>query len=978
MVIKYISGAYNTYYMSILEGLNPEQLAAVRHDEGPMLVVAGAGTGKTQVITRRIARLVREGKAKPAEILALTFTDKAAREMAERLEDLIGWDAAGVHVMTYNSFGGRLLHRFGDHVGRGTKGGLLSDEQKSMLLQQRLGQLQYDYYPLHNVTFSFAEKIAEYISSLQNAGVTPQAYRAYADGLVVGVELHAAEIAEQGDLATMYEAYEALKVETETYDYADQIAATVHILEERPNVVAQLRREYRYILVDEYQDTSPIQDQLLRLLVPKGGNIFAVGDDDQAIYGFRGSDIANIQDFTDHFEVVEPVVLTRNYRSGQDILDASYRLIRHNDPERLEYKLSIDKKLVSQVGDGMIRFQPYPSAAAEQENVLGAIEHQMQSGVVLSDIAVLARGKSTLRTVAKQMRARRIPFAMSAELSIFEQPELLNLWYLLQWIDGRIEAEAMPHMLMGPIIDWKLTDWRRVAERAETTLVHFDEALSMMAAEGDVIAGQLWRSLQNWREQLSSATVRELAAKVVMEASPGRETSLLQRLQEEAVEPQRTSRVVRVLDDIKRLFGHMDDYATAAMLSSGDVTLVGYLRTFPKPPVLKVEEAMGEADGVQLLTVHAAKGLEFDTVYIINATQASWSEQGERGLSVPEALDMRTSLDPVAEQRRLMYVAVTRAKRELVLSAAVAGKGGRKQAVSGLLGELFEDYSTEVVVPAAGDSLQTAVAELQSYYPLQQDKPERLYYEREDGWVQISVSDLEKYAKSPHDFFLYRVLRLPQADSPHKSFGIAIHGAIQAYYEAALADEVPPAEAILARLDELWSDHGYADRAAAEAAHETARRTIHTFMAREKASTSRIVAVEAPILFELPEYKLRLTGRMDALLEGPEGLEVRDYKTGVRRDEDKLRDEAKINIQLRTYALALRELQGREVGTVTLDYIVSGTVGSVSLTKRVLDNHRDKLGELADRLRAHDFDPGPASDYSAASIHRYVATGEEN
>jgi len=358
--------------MSILDGLNPEQLAAVQHDTGPQLVIAGAGTGKTQVITRRIAHLIAGGKAKPNQILALTFTEKAAREMQERLYELIGWESFQVPVLTFNAFGAELLGRFASHIGRSVRGGLLNDTQKTLLLQQHIERISFQYYGPQDDSYEFMSGVVAYIGQLQNAGVSAVAYNSFVADLRLNPgSNHPSDILEQEDLARLYTLYEELKVETGAYDYNDQLALPLEILRTRPNVAQRLQNEYRYVLVDEYQDTNTVQDALLRTFVGREGNIFAVGDDDQAIYGFRGAEINNILDFAKHYAVTDPAVLVRNYRSGQAVLDAAYRLIQHNNPHRLEENLGINKRLLALHDDSRVSFVGYGSGADEQARDFG-------------------------------------------------------------------------------------------------------------------------------------------------------------------------------------------------------------------------------------------------------------------------------------------------------------------------------------------------------------------------------------------------------------------------------------------------------------------------------------------------------------------------------------------------------------------------------------------------------------------------------
>jgi DNA helicase-2/ATP-dependent DNA helicase PcrA len=247
--------------MKLLEGLNEEQRQAVVHGEGPLLVVAGAGTGKTQVITRRIAYLIETKAAEPGEVLALTFTEKAAREMAERLYDLIGWQSFQVPVMTFNAFGAELLGRYASHIGRSIRGGLINETQKTLLLKQRFDQVELEYYGIQPDLIEFLERIVNYIGKLQNAGITPDAYEQYVETITADPgDLHPADVLEQTDLAKLYRLYEDVKFETGTFDYHDQLALPLRILHERPNLAERLAKQFKYVLVDEYQDTSPLQD----------------------------------------------------------------------------------------------------------------------------------------------------------------------------------------------------------------------------------------------------------------------------------------------------------------------------------------------------------------------------------------------------------------------------------------------------------------------------------------------------------------------------------------------------------------------------------------------------------------------------------------------------------------------------------------------------------------------------------------------
>lgn len=944
-----------------LGSLNQAQRQAVEHGEGPALIVAGAGTGKTHVITSRIAYLIDQGKAKPEEVLALTFTEKAAREMAERLYELIGWRSYQVPVMTFHAFGSELLGRYANHIGRSVRGGLINTTQKALLLQQHLDRVELSYYGPHANIFEFLEGIVEYMGRLQNAGITPQRYAAYAKGLTQNPgELHPQDVAEQQDLAQLYSLYDQVKQESGAFDYNDQLQIPLEILQQKPNLAVRLQQQYRYVLVDEYQDTNTLQDELLRAFIKPDGNLFAVGDDDQAIYGFRGAQIGNILQFVDHFKVQQPLVLTENYRSGQEVLDASYRLIQNNNPDRLEAKLGLDKQLHAQRTGSTLQFQPYQSVSDELAGVAAAIQERLEAGEVASTIAVLSPTHAALKQLAKSLRSRGIPFALSTQVNIFEQPELNQLWYLLEWIGLRAETESIAHVMLGDHIKWSAERYRNLLTQSRDAMTDIEETLR---ADDSEEARLVVARLEQWRELARELPVSQLAYHLVFKT--GVSDLWIERAED-------SPRMVQVFEDLGQLLEQMQDYETV----SRDASLLGYLATFPKPPSIEVSEPLGEQEGVQLLTVHASKGLEFETVYLIGCTQRSWSGGRGGGWEVPDDLVSTPELPPEHELRRLIYVAITRAKQELIMSAAVATASGAKQTVSPFVAEaLGEQVARQVSGSDVTRNLQISLNKLQRYYPLQHQKPNKLPFETTDGWIELAVGDLGGYDFCPYDFYLEKVLGIRAPYGPQLAVGVALHDVFHAYYAGHMRGQMVETRELEQRLDELWSDRGYGSRAQADQAKKQAKAALYTFIAREEKADRKVLGSELPIKLEIPEAKLRLKGRIDAYFETPDGVELRDFKTGRKNDPEALSRSAKNSFQLRTYALAYQEMTGAPPHHVTLDYVMTGTEGVAELSTTILKNHRTKLVKLAEDIRARKFDPKPSNVHECAAI-RYYGTGE--
>jgi DNA helicase-2/ATP-dependent DNA helicase PcrA len=952
--------------MDILSGLNPEQRAAVDHGEGPLLVVAGAGTGKTRVITHRIAHLIESDRAKPSQVLALTFTEKAAREMEERLYELIGWQSFQVPVMTFHAFGTELLGRFATHIGRSVRGGLLNETQKTLLLKQHINRVHLSYYGQQSDMYEFLDGVVAYIGSLQNEGVSAEGYESYVAHLSNDpAGMHLRDVDEQVDLAKLFRLYETVKAETGTFDYNDQLQIPLRILIERPNLAERLAQEYRYVLVDEYQDTNSTQDQLLRTFIGRDGNLFAVGDDDQAIYGFRGADIGNILSFSKHFDVREPAVLIRNYRSGQVILDAAYRLIRHNDPDRLETILGINKQMIGLSGESKAGCTPYLTPVDELQAVANHIVGKIKDGQQPASVAILASTHAPLKAMAKVLRNHGVGYALSTSVNIFEQPELLGLWHLLKWICMQADDETIGHVIMGPFLGWSPAMYRQILDESVERMESIEVTLrsSQIPEAHDLVI-----NLDEWRKWSREVSVSQLSFKLTFE------TGLADLWREKAAS---SPRMVRVFEDLQRLLEQMQDFESVSV----DPMLDEYSKTFPKPPDIEVSEPLGDTDGVQLLTVHASKGLEFDSVYVVGCTQRSWSAGRRPGRDIPSDLTRSQDLPPAHEFRRLMYVAATRAKKSLNVSWPTHSASGARMAVSPFVEELFGTQQVEVeTAQETTDRLADSMNKLQRFYPLNNSAigSARLPFESADGWLTLGVTQMQSYTFCPFEFYLQNVLQLKQPIGPSLAFGSTLHKIFENLYKSKLTGNDRPVYELHELLDELWSDRGYEQREIAESDRVLAHKTLDAVFGREATVQRRILASEMAVWFELPEAKLKLRGKIDAIFETEEGIELRDFKTGrSKTDSEKLSREAKDDFQLRTYALAYESMNGVAPSLVTLDYVVTGIEGNAKLTPAILRNHRSKLIEIASNIRSGNFEPNPSPMHKCSAI-KYYGTGEQD
>ena len=444
---------------ALLGGLDPDQRRAVTHETGPLLVVAGAGTGKTQVITRRIAWLIATRRARPSEILALTFTDKAADEMAIRVDQLVPYGYTDTNIATFHAFGDAIIREHALELGLPPDVRVLSRAEVVIFLREHLYAFELDdYRPLGDPT-RFLSALATLFSRCKDEDITPATYLAYAERVATEAEAVAAAAGSvdpgeamdmlddgeagretarrQGELARAYARYQELLTENGFIDFGDQVALALRLVRESAAARTAVAGRFRYVLVDEFQDTNRAQAELVALLAEPHRNVTVVGDDDQAIYAFRGAAIDNILDFQDRYRGARTVVLRRNYRSLRPILDASYRLVRHNDPDRLEVRTGLSKRLRamrSTPSASPVRLEAFATGAEESDWIAAEIARRIAAGAAPRDHAVLVRANGHADPILRALNLAGVPWRFSGASGLYARPEVRLLMAFLRTI----------------------------------------------------------------------------------------------------------------------------------------------------------------------------------------------------------------------------------------------------------------------------------------------------------------------------------------------------------------------------------------------------------------------------------------------------------------------------------------------------------------------------------------------------------------
>lgn len=617
--------------MSIYDSLNGPQREAVYHTEGPLLILAGAGSGKTRVLTHRIAYLIEEKGINPWNILAITFTNKAAGEMRERVDQIVGFGAESIWVSTFHSTCVRILRRHIDRLGYDTNFTIYDTDDQKTLMKDVCKRLQID-------TKVYRERnLLAAISAAKNELITPEEYRLQAEG----------DFGRQ-KIASVYEEYEKQMRANNALDFDDLLLKAVQLFQTQSEVLDYYQERFRYIMIDEYQDTNTVQFQLVSLLAAKYRNLCVVGDDDQSIYKFRGANIRNILNFEQVFEDARVIKLEQNYRSTSTILDAANAVIRNNRGRK-------EKTLWTDNGQGeKITFRQFDTAYDEAEYIVGDIKENIENGRCnYNDNAVLYRTNAQSRLLEEKLVAANIPYKIVGGINFYARREIKDLLAYLKTIDNARDDLAVRRIINVPKRGIGLTSVNRLQEYALARDISFYEAL----LGADLIPG-IGRGLarlesfaalmEHFRTRADEISISQLLDEIL------ETTGYIEELKTEG-EIEAEARI----ENIDELKNKIAAYEEACQEQGERPGLSGFLEEVAL--VADVDSLDENSDYVVLMTLHSAKGLEFPQVYLAGM---------EDGL-FPSYMTI-TADDPeeIEEERRLCYVGITRAKEHLTLTCA--------------------------------------------------------------------------------------------------------------------------------------------------------------------------------------------------------------------------------------------------------------------------------------------------------------------
>ena len=993
---------------ALLDGLNPEQLRAVTHGDGPLLVVAGAGTGKTQVITRRIAWLIATRRARPSEILALTFTDKAAEEMQVRVDQLVPYGYTDSSIATFHAFGDRLIREHALELGLPSDVRVLSRPEVVIFLREHLFELGLEEYrPLGDPT-RFLGALATLFSRCKDEDIAPADYLAHADrlgreagaaGVAAGdgtapgppdeaVEARAERARRQAELARAYGRYQELLARSGFIDFGDQVNLALRLLRESPAARDAVQRRFRYVLVDEFQDTNRAQAELVAIVAQRHRNVTVVGDDDQSIYTFRGAAMSNILEFQERYRRARVVVLRRNYRSQAPILEAAYRLVRFNNPDRLEVRGGISKRLRAERADPgakPVRLEAFATGSEEADWIAAEIGRRIGAGAATREHAVLVRTNAAADPILRSLNVAGIPWRFSGTSGLYARPEIRLLLSFLRSVadpGSSVDVYALAASDVYGLGGVDLTAIVNIARRRNRTVWDVLEELERqpgilrVSPASRAAVGRLVADLRRYTDLAHARPGGEVLFAFL------RDSGLLARYA--ATD---TPAAEEALGNIARFF---DIVRTQSALLADDraVFVSRHLETLvdagDDPPTADLDP---DVDAVAVLTVHKAKGLEFPVVFLPGLVADRFPSR-----SRPDALGVPVELVPsvasegdvaLQEERRLFYVAMTRARDELILSHAADYGGARARRVSPFVLEAL-DLPSAAAVPGAGARASgplerlggfAGTADPASAEPIPSDEP-----------LSLSFYQVDDYLTCPLKYKFAHIVRVPLA--PHHSiiYGSALHKAVQEFHRRHARGDVMTEDALVAAFEAAWTNEGFLSRDHEDARLGAGRAALHRFREEQLAPDAVIPTyVEREFTFSLDGNRVR--GRWDRVdvepaaadgerlaaapppmadvasptleLLGHERVTITDYKSSDVRDPVRARQRARDSLQLQIYAMGWEALTGRLPDAVQLHFLESGLVGRVDVDPKRLVKARAQIRRAAEGIRARDFTATP-------------------
>jgi len=913
--------------------LNNAQKEAVDTIEGPVMVIAGPGTGKTQILTLRIANILRATDTQPENILSLTFTESGVTAMRERLAGYIGAPAYRVAIHTFHEFAGKLIREYPDAYSRAVGGRPITDLEKITLIESIIQTPTIKHIrPSGNPQF-YIKPIMGAISHMKREYITPDHFAKVIEeqeSALAGIQKVHEKGAHKGkvrreyldkekkikknhELLFVYRAYESALAQERHFDFDDMIFETVEALQSNEDMLRSVQEQYQYMLADEHQDVNGSQNKILELLASyhERPNLFVVGDEKQSIYRFQGASLENFLYFEEKFPHTKTIALTSNYRSAQQILDVAHELITKEESPAQALRVPLQ---AFHTHDALIQRRNLSHEAVEHAYLADTISALIENGVSPEEIAVIVRTNQEVESLATHFRKQDIDVRASADSDILAHPLTQTIRTLIRVLTNPSDERALFEVLQSAYVGVSVSDIVRIARLRSFVMplhaVMSDAVLLEKHGVSDVLKIQnLVTCLTSARERVHIDPPHRLLEYIV------RESGLLQHtLTTDAIEGSRIIR--RLYDEVEEMVRY-EKNVTLAHIESMFSTRMSYGLELNAPYIHTGKNA------VHVMTAHKSKGLEFECVFIPHLTDNRWG--GKRRASqfdIPLTSHLTQEMfDEHEDERKLFYVALTRAKKSLYLSVADTNTEGRAFMPSRLLEDIDASHIELVDTKDVEDAFNPndVLAELKPSTPLDVTFMQTVLEER-----GLSVTALNNYLNDPWDYFYRNVLRIPEVQAENALFGTVLHNALQnVFIYRREHDNTLPNTQILKTFIERELNTLPINNDEYTRFHERALVALAQYLEHVANAlppqTKEEYSVHTTLATGIPEFpEVVLNGKLDRLDFDDEGRVVRvvDYKSGKPKTRGEIEGTTKnsdggYKRQLTFYALLL-QLHGNE------------------------------------------------------------------
>ncbi|MFB0564884.1 MAG: ATP-dependent helicase [Candidatus Aminicenantaceae bacterium] len=953
-------------FNNLLKGLNPSQVEAVTHGKGSILIIAGAGTGKTKVITHRIAYLIASKLAKPEEILAVTFTEKAANEMEERVDLLIPYSYSFVEISTFNAFGERVLRNYGLELGCPLDFKLLDEVEQAIFFREHLFKFPLKYYRPLSFPTKHIQELLDAIKRLKQEDIKPEEYLSYSKDFLQGAsdEVEKERALKHLEISQVYQKYQELLKGQGKIDFEDQVCLVVELFRLRPSILWEFQNKYRYILVDEFQDTNCIQFELVKLLSAKHNNLTVVGDDDQSIFRFRGASLSNILNFKKFYPRAKEIVLTKNYRSTQSILDSAYQLIKLNNPNRLEFTENVDKTLESSIkseGKSIHMFQ-FDTLSHEADRIAEIILEKAKQGYKYGDIAILVRRNADADPFLRALNMKEIPFRFSGSRGLYSQEEVKILISFLKALTDFEDSKSLFYLALSRIYQTDPYDLTVISNYARKKNLTLHEILRKVAEgispveispSAEKTVKRIFEDLMYFVKLASSQNAGRLLYSFL------EKTGYLKSLAEEAsLQAELKIKNIRIFFDKVKNFSELtDDDSVYSFVQHLDL-----LQQVGDNPA--TAEAELEEDAVNVLTVHKSKGLEFSIVFMVSliADRFPGKERKEK-IPVPDKIlkdkvpkgKNYTYVEQekiyLQEERRLFYVGMTRAKEHLYLSCSRDYGLKRLKRVSPFVLEALN------LSKVPDDILSASPLEEIKRYAPRMEPPEIIPKIREKGFLTLSFFQVDDYTTCPLKYKYRHILKIPVLPHHNLVYGRVLHNAVHFYLKKRVAEKRITEDELLNEYKNLWINEGYLSREHEEMRKKAGERTLRLFYHRQEEAGYIPRFIEKSFKWQLDSVKF--IGRWDRIDSRDEGAVIVDFKATEVRDQNEADKKTKDSLQMDLYALSFTRTQDEGLAETQLYFLESDIIGHAQKGEREFERAVEKIKATEEGIRSQDFRAKP-------------------